>query len=89
MGGTDIGDQRQSYYRPRIKTRSWAPRVMQFLFSLSSGNAYVIKLSKENIQARQRYRYMDFMNNLIEQLAAPTLEARRLEGVPNFPRSKT
>jgi hypothetical protein len=72
MGGTDGIDQHISYYRPRVKSLSWGPRIYSHLMAMAVINAYLIKIDKEKLD-RKVYRHLDFLKALIDQLAAPSL----------------
>lgn len=73
MGGTDADDQMLSYYRPRVKTISHAPRIFVHLLSSSLVNAYIIFVERNNLR-RGHYRYLDFLNAIIDQWSKPWLD---------------
>ena len=69
MGGTDSEDQRIAYYRPNVKaTASWYPRCFIHTIVMCCCNAYIIYYLFFNID-RKVYTYLDFLRELIEELA--------------------
>ena len=70
MGGTDADDQMLSYYRPRVKTVSYVPRLFTHLMQTSLVNAYILWIAKKNLNKNQN-RYLDFLNAVIEQWLEP------------------
>jgi hypothetical protein len=69
MGGTDSMDQRLSYYRPNVKTVSWVPKMMIHFVNCSVVNAYI--LYKEFMRKDKKYALLDFLTELIDNLAEP------------------
>ena len=70
MGGTDADDQMLSYYRPKVKTVSHAPRLFIHMLSTSLVNAYIIFVERNNLR-RLQYRFIDFLNAVINQWTEP------------------
>ena len=66
-GGTDSQDQRLSYYRPKVKTVSWIPRVLIHFFTLMIFNAFVIY--KWHTKQHKKYSLLDFNKTLMMELA--------------------
>eukprot|EP01041_Mallomonas_annulata_P012274 gene12274-25801_t len=66
MGGTDSFDQRLSYYRPHIKTKSWIPRVFTYFLNASVVNAYII--NKPYHEHDKDYQLREFLQQLIFDL---------------------
>ena len=60
MGGTDLQDQRASYYRFQHRTTKWPHRLISSFITTSSYNAYVL-LKKRN--------HLQFLYLLVRQLA--------------------
>jgi hypothetical protein len=69
MGGTDQFDQRLSYYRTRVKTVKWAPRVLIHFFYCAVVNAYILR--RESLQSVRgdTSTVLGFMQKLMYQLA--------------------
>ena len=42
MGGTDGIDQRMSYYRPKVKTVSWIPKIFIHCLNSAVVNAFIV-----------------------------------------------
>ena len=78
MGGTDGFDQCLSYYRPRVKTVSWLPRVFIHFLNAASVNAFI--LCNTSCHAEGRYRYLDYVRLLIEQLVEEECAKKRQTG---------
>ena len=77
MGGTDSEDQRIAYYRPNVKaTASWYPRCFIHTIVMCCCNAYIIYYLFFNID-RKVYTYLDFLRELIEELAQDELSKSR------------
>ena len=77
MGGTDSTDQRIAYYRPNVKcTLSWLPRTFMHIILLCCVNAYIIYYLSYGID-RKLYPYLDFLRDLINELAADQLAKSR------------
>ena len=87
MGGTDRFDQNLSYYRPKLKTRSWMTRVLVHLLNACVVNAYIIykHLYADNLP--RGYGLLDYLELLItglsynetdlEQPSAPSKRTRK------------
>lgn len=73
MGGTDAEDQRLSYYRPKVKTVSHAPRIFIHMIQASLVNAFIIYKHRNNLNPNQ-YRYLDFLNAVIDQWSHPWIQ---------------
>jgi hypothetical protein len=69
MGGTDSMDQRLSYYRPNVKTHSWVPKLMIHFMNASVVNSYIV--FKEYFKKPKSYSLLDFLGQLIDELAEP------------------
>ena len=67
MGGTDLGDQRDSYYRFDHRTTQWPHRIYSQFIMVSITNAYI--LWKMSNPERAKVRQLEFMINLMHQLA--------------------
>jgi hypothetical protein len=77
MGGTDAIDQRVSYYRPNVKcTSAWYQRTFIHIIVLCCINAYIIYYLYLNLD-RKEYTYLDFLRQLISELADDELEKKR------------
>jgi hypothetical protein len=73
MGATDVDDQKISYYYPRVKTVSWAPRIFTHFNQSALVNAYCIMVSVKNLN-KKKYRLKHFISNYIDQQVRPWLE---------------
>jgi hypothetical protein len=78
MGGTDGIDQRGSYYRPKVKTVTWIPKIIVHLLDIAVVNAFI--LYREYMKPNKRYVLKNFLMDLIEELVA---EERALSELPN------
>ena len=78
MGGTDSMDQRISYYRPNVKSVSWVPKLMIHFLNISVVNSYI--LYKEYFNKPATYSLLDFLGQLIEELAEPMILNLRRNG---------
>ena len=77
MGGTDSEDQRIAYYRPNVKaTASWYPRCFIHTIVICCCNAYIIYYLYWNLD-RKVYTYLDFLRELIDELAQEELSKSR------------
>ena len=80
MGGTDSNDQRASYYRPNVKcTHSWYPRTFIHVIVLCCINAYIIYYLFFKLN-RNVYTYLDFLRELIDELAEDEFAKKRNGG---------
>ena len=87
MGGTDSMDQRLSYYRPNIKTKSWVPRMLTHFLNISVVNAYI--LYKQYFNKPRRYSLLMFTRELIDNLAEPWILQFKAEEIDSTrPNSK-
>lgn len=71
MGGTDLGDQLLSYYRSRLRSFSWIPRLLTHFLHTSVINAYILFKSTV-IRPKDptgRYSLIDFLRPLIIALS--------------------
>ena len=66
MGGTDLGDQRNSYYRFDHRTTQWPHRIYSQFIMVAITNAYILWKSQK--QERANVRQLAFMVNLMHQL---------------------
>lgn len=71
MGGTDSLDQRLSYYRSNIKTKSWVPKLLIHFLNISVVNSYI--LYKQYFNKPKKYSLLMFTRELIDNLAKPWL----------------
>lgn len=70
MGGTDNQDQNMSYYRPKIKTRSWATRVLIHFLTAAMFNAFILyKAVMGDSAGMKYYKFKKFIRDVAEQLA--------------------
>ena len=77
MGGTDSNDQRNAYYRPNVKcTNSWYPRTFIHVIVLCCINSYIIYYLFFKLD-RKVYTYLDFLRELINELAEDELAKTR------------
>ena len=67
MGGTDLGDQRNSYYRFNHRTTMWPHRMYTQFIMVSITNAYI--LWKLHEPGRENTTQLEFMTKLMNQLA--------------------
>ena len=89
MGGTDGFDQRLSYYRPKVKaTHSWYPKVFIHTIAACAANGFVVY--KEFHGLPSTYTFLDFLRELIEELAKDELAKRilPLATVPTEPKQR-
>ena len=67
MGGTDLGDQLLSYYRSKLRAKSWIPRVLTHLLNASVINAYILYKSYHfQNMVNHRYSVLDFLLNYMK-----------------------
>jgi hypothetical protein len=76
MGGTDSIDQRMSYYRPKVKTVKWAPRIFTHIINAAGVNSYIIM--KDHQGLGERFKHLDFLQQLVVQLAHEFLQGKRI-----------
>lgn len=74
MGGTDSIDQRLAYYRPKIKTISWIPKVLIHLMNVTVFNSFVIYRDLVSKTSDKRCILLDFIRNLATSLAGDYLQ---------------
>ena len=87
MGGTDSMDQRLSYYRPNVKTKSWVPKMLTHFLNISVVNAYI--LYKQYFNKPKKYSLLMFTRELIDNLAEPwILQFKAEESDSTSPNSK-
>lgn len=67
MGGTDLQDQYNSYYRSPLKTRKWAPRIYTHFLSVSITNARTLYMNHVGI-AEGGLPLFDFMDSLLDSI---------------------
>ena len=69
MGGTDLCDQKLSYYKNSIRSRKWQGRVFIYFIQLAAMNAHVLMKNHFNLKRGQKYfRYKEFLQGVIEGL---------------------
>ena len=67
MGGTDLGDQRNSYYRFDHRTTQWPHRIYSQFIMVSVTNAYICW--KEHKPGRDKVSQLQYMIKLMHQLS--------------------
>ena len=67
MGGTDVFDQRLSYYRPKFKSKKWMSRIFTHFLNASAINAYI--LYKLATKQHSKYSLLKFLVELIQEMA--------------------
>ena len=89
MGGTDTNDQLGQTYRPRLKTRSWIPRVFSHFLNHAVVNMFVIAKTIRNRTQQHEHvtkilpsRHLHFRLTLIDALTEPYLRQRILKVAP-------
>jgi hypothetical protein len=74
MGGTDLGDQKLSYYLNAMRRAKWQIRVFIHLFQMAALNAHILYRMHHRLKASEKgYRYKHFLEALIQQLCAHKL----------------
>lgn len=71
MGGTDLNDQYNSYYRSNLKTKKWPPRIYSHFLMVSVTNARVLYMNDNDIP-RNNYPLIKFMDSLLNSILALT-----------------
>jgi len=66
MGGTDLMDQRTSYYGYTHASVRWTHRIFSHFFIVSIVNAYI--LYRDSDERRSKTVLLDFIEKLLEQL---------------------
>ena len=66
MGGTDSGDQRVFYYRPRLKTRTWPQRIFAHFLNVAVTNAFIF--TKHTGQCKCPPTHLAFRELLVNEL---------------------
>ena len=72
-------DQRLSYYRPNVKTVSWVPKMMTHFVNCSVVNSYIVY--SEFMGKPKSFSLLDFLGELIDDLAEPWIQLTRNEAV--------
>lgn len=80
MGGTDGIDQRMSYYRPKVKTVSWIPKIFIHCLNSAVVNAFIVYRAYTGNP--KKYFLKDFIMELIMQLAEDEMNLKRLNEAP-------
>lgn len=79
MRGTDIFDQKLSYFFPNIRSNKWTPRVFIHCFYIAIVNSHILFKQKNKLKRGDlNYELKDYITTLLLQLC----EAK--EGVPNI-----
>jgi hypothetical protein len=81
MGGTDGIDQRMSYYRPKVKTVSWIPKIFINCLNSALVNAFIVY--RAYTQQPTKYSLKDFIIDLILQLAEEEMSLKQLQQAPH------
>lgn len=69
MGGTDRFDQLMSYYRTKLRTRKWQPRIFAHLIRCCVVNAHILYKQYHNIEPGSEYDHLlPFFMDVIEGL---------------------
>lgn len=72
MGGTDLGDQKLSYYRSKLRSISWIPRILTHFLHISVVNAHILYTSCDPQNATMFL--FDFQKSLIMSMGATFIE---------------
>ncbi len=64
MGGTDAFDQKLSYYKPKVKTISWQPRILIHLLNAAVTNGHILFKAYNKVEIS----HLDFRQLLIKEL---------------------
>ena len=89
MGGTDTNDQLGQTYRPRLKTRSWIPRIFSHFLNHAVVNMFVIAKAIRNKAGQHDHvvsilpsRHLHYRLTLIDALTESYLQQRILPEAP-------
>lgn len=72
MGGTDLNDQYNSYYKTTLKTVKWAPRIFSHFLMVSVTNARVLYMSHNSIEQDSlghSLPLLEFIDSLLGSIA--------------------
>ena len=64
MGGTDSGDQKQSYYRTKLRTKKWQTRIITHFLGAAVVNAHI----KWNHDTKKDEDLLMFIDKLIDEM---------------------
>lgn len=95
MGATDVNDQLAANYRPRLKTKSWIPRIFSHFLNHATVNMFVIAKFIRNIPNQlQQVKdiipagHLNFRLTLVDALTKPYILQRVLQEAPVTLQSK-
>ena len=68
MGGTDLNDQYNSYYRSTYSTKKWAPRIFSHFLMLSITNARALYMSFHDMTDPKSLPLFEFIDSILNSL---------------------
>ena len=78
MGGTDQEDQHLSYYRPKVKTVHWPPKILIHFLSASVVNAWICFTDRLKL-SRSTYTHLAFRKKIVEALTRQAIQYKEIK----------
>jgi hypothetical protein len=77
MGGVDLADQRRKYFTLARKSSKWWKYLFSFILDTAVNNAYIMYLTSNYPQQKQKVQLYDFKLKIIEELATEIMSQKR------------